>query len=159
MVPLWLRYDNAYNQGHSKRNASPIEKARSGEPAQFERRDNFYFGVASLRAAARFRSNSAISELDRKNCKAKVNQVFENDWRRNFMKIIQFIVCFLLAMFLCGFGCSSSKPTPDPLAGFHVSSLGNLDKNKAITDDCNDYIQTLSPEEKKIFRPKPNWVF
>jgi hypothetical protein len=65
------------------------------------------------------------------------------------MKIIQFIVCFLLAIFLCGFGCSSSKPTPDPLAGFHASSLGNLDSNKAITDDYKDYIQKLSPEEKR----------
>jgi len=52
-------------------------------------------------------------------------------------------------MFFCGFGCSSSKLTPDPLAGFHVSSLGNLDSNKAITDDYKAYIQTLSPEEKK----------
>jgi hypothetical protein len=52
-------------------------------------------------------------------------------------------------MFLCGFGCSSPKPTPDPLAGFHVSSLGNLDNNKAITDDYKAYIRTLSPEERK----------
>jgi len=62
-------------------------------------------------------------------------------------------------MFLCGFGCSSPKPIPDPLAGFHVSSLGNLDKNKAITDDCNDYIQTLSPEEKKYLGPSPIGFF
>jgi hypothetical protein len=62
-------------------------------------------------------------------------------------------------MFLCGFGCSESKPTPDPLAGFHVSSLGNLDKNKAITDDCNNYIQTLSPEEKKYLGPSPIGFF
>jgi hypothetical protein len=53
-------------------------------------------------------------------------------------------------MFLCGFGCSSSKPTPDPLAGFHVSSLGNLDNNKEITDDYKAYIKTLSPEEQKF---------
>ena len=66
------------------------------------------------------------------------------------MKIIQFIFCFLLAMFFCGFGCSTSKPAPDPLAGFHVSSLGNLDSNKAITDDYKTYINTLSPEEQKF---------
>ena len=66
------------------------------------------------------------------------------------MKITQFIFSFLLVMFLCGFGCSSSKPAPDPLAGFHVSSLGNLDSNKAITDDYKDYIQKLSPEERKF---------
>ena len=56
-------------------------------------------------------------------------------------------------MFLCGFGCSSSKPTPDPLAGFHVTSLVDLDNNKAITDDYNVYIQTLSPEERKHASP------
>ena len=56
-------------------------------------------------------------------------------------------------MFLCGFGCSSSKPTPDPLASFHVSSLGNLDSNKAIIDDYKDYIQKLSPEERRNLGP------
>jgi hypothetical protein len=66
------------------------------------------------------------------------------------MKIQQFIFSFLLVMFLCGFGCSSSKPTPDPLTGFHVSDLQNLDSNKAITDDYKDYIQKLSPEERKF---------
>jgi hypothetical protein len=53
-------------------------------------------------------------------------------------------------MFLCGFGCSSSKPTPDPLAGFHFSSLDNLHSNKAIMDDYQDYIQKLSLEERKL---------
>jgi hypothetical protein len=56
-------------------------------------------------------------------------------------------------MFLCGFGCSSSKPTPDPLTGFHVSSLGNLDNNKAIADDYKSYTQTFSPEERKYTGP------
>ena len=58
-------------------------------------------------------------------------------------------------MFLCGFGCSSSKPTPDPLVGFHVSDIVNLDSNKAITDDYKAYIQTLSPEEKQRLGPYP----
>jgi hypothetical protein len=69
------------------------------------------------------------------------------------MKIIQLTVCFLLAIFLCGFGCSSSKPTPDPLTGFHVSSLGNLDANKTITDDYKDYIKKLSPKETQYLGP------
>ena len=60
------------------------------------------------------------------------------------MKITQFIFSFLLVMFLCGFGCSSSKPTPDPLAGFHIDALHALDSNKAITDDSQDYIKKLS---------------
>ena len=65
------------------------------------------------------------------------------------MKIIQLTLCFLLAMFLCGFGCSTSKPIPNPLAGFHRADEANMDKNKVITDDYKDYIQKLSPEERK----------
>jgi hypothetical protein len=62
---------------------------------------------------------------------------------------------FALALVLCvviisGCSCSTSKPQPDPLAGFHVSSLGNLDSNKAITDDYKSYIQTLSSDEQKF---------
>jgi hypothetical protein len=56
-------------------------------------------------------------------------------------------------MFLCGFGCSLSEPAPpvpDPLTNFHFSSLNNLDSNKAISDDYKDYIQKLSPEERKF---------
>jgi hypothetical protein len=60
------------------------------------------------------------------------------------------IFLMLMAMFLLGFGCNTSKPTPDPLAGFHVSDLQNLDSNKTITDDYNAYIRTLSPEEQKF---------
>jgi hypothetical protein len=66
------------------------------------------------------------------------------------MKTMQFIFCLLLAMFLCGFGCANQKPTPDPLTGFHVSDLQNLDSNKATTDNYKDYIQKLSPEERKF---------
>ena len=54
----------------------------------------------------------------------------------------------LVTMLLMGFGCNTSKPTPDPLTGFHFSSLNNLDSNKTITDDYKDYIQKLPPEEK-----------
>ena len=63
------------------------------------------------------------------------------------MSAIRFI--FLLAAFILVSECANSKPTPDPLAGFHVSSLGNLDANKTITDDYKNYIQTLSTEERK----------
>ena len=66
------------------------------------------------------------------------------------MKMIQLTVCFLLAMFLSGFGCSSPKPTPDPLAGFQVSDLQNLVNNKVITDDYKAYIHTLSPKEQEF---------
>src|ERR1019366_5234874 len=56
-------------------------------------------------------------------------------------------------MVISGCSCSAPKLTPDPLAGFHFSSLGNLDSNKAITDDYKDYVQKLSPEEKKYMGP------
>jgi hypothetical protein len=61
------------------------------------------------------------------------------------MKIIQFTVCFLLAMFLCGFGCSSSKPTTDPLTGFHRASKN---PDQIIEKDYQDYIQKIPPKEK-----------
>ena len=64
------------------------------------------------------------------------------------MKIVQFIFCSLLAMFLCGFGCSSSKPDPDPLAGFHVADPQNLTSYKTLSDDYRDYVQKLPPEQK-----------
>jgi hypothetical protein len=56
-----------------------------------------------------------------------------------------------MAMFLCGFGCSSSKPTPDPLAGFHFCfSQDPKYLGEAIMVDYQDYIQKLPPEEKKL---------
>jgi len=53
-------------------------------------------------------------------------------------------------MFLCGFGCSSSKPIPDPLAGFH-KDFKIL--NQSIVNDYQDYIQKLPPEDKKYMGP------
>ena len=62
------------------------------------------------------------------------------------MKITQFIFSFLLVIFLCGFGCSSSKPTPDPLAGWQ-KAYGE-DPDQAIEKDVQDYIQNLPPKQK-----------
>jgi hypothetical protein len=59
----------------------------------------------------------------------------------------------LMAVFLLGFGCNTSKPTPDPLAGYHRGDEANMDKNKAITDDYKTYIHTLSPDEQKYAGP------
>jgi hypothetical protein len=64
------------------------------------------------------------------------------------MKIIQLTFCFLLAMFLCGFGCSSSKPIPDPLAGWQGDF--NEQPNQIIVNDYQNYIQQLPPEERKL---------
>ena len=50
----------------------------------------------------------------------------------------------LITVFVLGFGCSALKPAPNPLAGFHFSSLANLHSNKAIVDDYQLYIQKLS---------------
>ncbi len=57
----------------------------------------------------------------------------------------------LLTALVCMIGCATSHP--DPLAGFHFSSLNNLDSNKVITDDYKDYIHTLSSEESKYAGP------
>lgn len=65
----------------------------------------------------------------------------------------QILFLAMAAMLVLGFGCNTSKTTPDPLADFHWSSLVNLDNNKAITDDYKSYIQTLSPEEQKRAGP------
>ena len=61
------------------------------------------------------------------------------------------IVLALCMMVLSGCSCSTTKQ--DPLAGFHWSSLGNLYSNKTISDDYKDYIQKLSPEERKYTGP------
>ncbi|MFZ0827850.1 MAG: hypothetical protein WAO02_10550 [Verrucomicrobiia bacterium] len=65
------------------------------------------------------------------------------------------VFLMLAAMFVIGFGCNIFKPMPDPLAGFHAGDFRTLDANKAITDDYKNYIQKLSPEEKKYLGPSP----
>jgi hypothetical protein len=75
------------------------------------------------------------------------------------MKVTRLIFCFSLAVFVCCFGCTSSKPAPDPLVGYHWCDLTELDSNQAITDDYEAYIQTLSPEEKKYLGPSPIGFF
>jgi hypothetical protein len=69
------------------------------------------------------------------------------------MKIIQFTVCFLLAMFLCGFGCSSPKPTPDPLAGWQLDFSPPGPGDKIIEKDYQDYIQKLPAKDKNYVGP------
>jgi len=57
----------------------------------------------------------------------------------------QTLVLLAASIWICG--CATS--TPDPLIGFHFSSLNKLHSNKAITDDYQDYIQKLPTKEKK----------
>jgi hypothetical protein len=58
----------------------------------------------------------------------------------------------LLAALICGAGCVAPKApqTPDPLlnppGGWHIFSRDKV--SKAITDDYQDYIQKLPPEQK-----------
>jgi hypothetical protein len=62
------------------------------------------------------------------------------------------VFLMFMTMFLFGFGCNTSKPTPEPLAGFHAASKN---PDQTIVDDYQNYIQTLSPEEKKYLGPSP----
>jgi hypothetical protein len=62
--------------------------------------------------------------------------------------INRFGVLVLLAAFFWTNGCVTQMP--DPLAGWHPSSLNNLHLNKMITDDYQDYIQKLSPRKKEF---------
>jgi hypothetical protein len=57
----------------------------------------------------------------------------------------------LLAALFWQTGCA--KPAPDPLTGWHFSSLDNLNSNKLITDDYRDYISKLPQGESKFVGP------
>ncbi|HEX3856071.1 MAG TPA: hypothetical protein VHY30_02105 [Verrucomicrobiae bacterium] len=56
------------------------------------------------------------------------------------------ILPIFLAVFIGVVGCATQEP--NPLAGWHFSSLDNLHSNKAIMDDFQDYIQKLPPKER-----------
>jgi len=64
---------------------------------------------------------------------------------KRFLKYCGFIVVLVATIV---FGCRCTTTKSDPLAGFHVSSLGNLDANKTIADDYKDYIQKLPAKQK-----------
>jgi len=69
------------------------------------------------------------------------------------VNVIRLPIWILLAATVGIIGCATRKPTPDPLAGWHFSSLVNLNSNKTITTDYRDYIQKLSPEERRSAGP------
>lgn len=76
--------------------------------------------------------------------------------KTQFKNPIETFTSFLLmltAMLFLGFGCNTSKPMPDPLAGFYLDGLYNPDSHQAITDDYKSYLQTLSLEERKYAGP------
>jgi hypothetical protein len=53
----------------------------------------------------------------------------------------------LTGIFLLGFGCNTSKPASDPLVGWQGEV--NEQPNQEILNDCQNYMQSLSPEERK----------
>jgi hypothetical protein len=55
------------------------------------------------------------------------------------------ILCF--CFFTSYLGCKPSKPVPDPLAGWQKAYKEEPDQ--AIKEDCQNYIEKLSPEERK----------
>jgi len=64
----------------------------------------------------------------------------------------------LLILALCaavfpGCSCSSTKAKSDPLPGFYFCSLANLQTNKVILEDYQNFIQDLSPRGNKITGP------
>lgn len=71
-------------------------------------------------------------------------------------KIIKYSInrfCFgmtLGAILISGCRCSAPKPTPDPLAGWQLDFSPAGLNDKIIEKDYEDYIQKLSPEEKKF---------
>lgn len=67
------------------------------------------------------------------------------------MKTNQFLLYFLLTIFLCAFGCSISKPTPNPLEGWNFCFSQDPSKlDEMIQADYKDYIQKLPPEERNV---------
>jgi hypothetical protein len=59
--------------------------------------------------------------------------------------------CFMLALsaaFFWGCSCTTSKPTPDPLAGWQGDF--NEQPNQTIVDDYQSYINQLPQREKPL---------
>jgi hypothetical protein len=54
----------------------------------------------------------------------------------------------LMAIFVFGFGCNTSKPEPDPLAGWHSLGLDPHVVDKAIRNDYQDFIQKLPSNQR-----------
>jgi hypothetical protein len=61
------------------------------------------------------------------------------------MNITHFII--LLAAFTLVAGCATPQPTPDPVAGWQGDF--NEQPNQVIVSDYQNYIRTLTQEERK----------
>jgi hypothetical protein len=65
---------------------------------------------------------------------------------KNPINNLALIFLMLMAMFVLGFGCNTSKTTPDPLAGWKVDL--DHDPDQTIVKDYQDYIQKLPSKQK-----------
>ena len=68
------------------------------------------------------------------------------------------IVLAICVMVISGCSCSAPKPTPDPLVGWQKDYTPDP-SDQIIEKDYKNYIQTLSPEEKKYLGPYPASFF
>ena len=69
------------------------------------------------------------------------------------MKLARFTFCILLAASVYWTGCEMFASHTNPIAGWHECDLRDLHSNKAISDDYQDYLQELPPEERKQTGP------
>lgn len=64
----------------------------------------------------------------------------------NYLGLISF--AFLIAFF-CASGCTTPKPSPDPLTGWRVLHSRDYEKLDRITDDYHAYINSL-PQNLRV---------
>jgi len=70
--------------------------------------------------------------------------------------LLSLAIFALLTLLVWSSGCAGFVHHPDPLAGWHRAS-NNPDQS--IVNDYQNYIQTLSPEEKANLGPSPASYF
>jgi len=55
------------------------------------------------------------------------------------------------SVLMAGCSCSTTKHTPDPLAGWkYLLHVGHSHFDKAVVDDYTAYIQSLPPDEARL---------
>jgi hypothetical protein len=83
-----------------------------------------------------------------------INCPNELSMKVRLLRPIQLIIAMLLLALASGVeGCTVPKPKPDPLADWGDSGLDKLNNNKAIADDYQQYIRTLTQEERSRANP------
>jgi hypothetical protein len=67
------------------------------------------------------------------------------------MTVTRAVSCLLSAALFCVLGCTTSKPTPNALAGWRTAWKEQPDQ--AVERDFQQYVQSLPPEEKMASKP------